>query len=116
MESKIQVGEYIRTIYGIIAKVINPEYYIELYIECEGGKLIQKGNIKKHSLNIIDLIEEEDYVNGRLILQVDCKIKRVCLLVPFADTMSPINAIWIKSQDIRSIVTKEQFESMEYEV
>jgi len=72
--------------------------------------------IVKHSPNIIDLIQEGDYVNGRLVLQVDYKNKNVCLLIPFTDTQANTNIMWYGFEDIKSIVTKEQFAQMEYKV
>ncbi len=32
---EIEIGEFIRTKYGKIDKVINPNFYIQRYIECE---------------------------------------------------------------------------------
>ena len=59
----IEVGEYVRTKSGKIDKVINNNYYMPQYIECEKG-IVDKENIVKHSKNIIDLIEVGDHVNG----------------------------------------------------
>ena len=63
-------------------------------------------DIIKSSPNIIDLIQVEDYVNG-------CEVS-------FVGT-NAVEVLWYKdeyewfSQDkIKSIVTKEQFESVEY--
>lgn len=63
---EIKVGEYVRTKNGKIAKVINNNYYISEYLGCEKG-IVDKENILKHSSNIIDLIEEGDFVNGVLV-------------------------------------------------
>lgn len=113
MKDKIEVGEYIRTKNGIIAKVINTKYYIELYIECEGGELIKKGNIKKHSFNIIDLLEVEDIVKMK-----DNDIGYLEII--YINDEKMLEAVREDSEDnnikIVSIITKEQFESMEYEV
>ena len=57
MGNEIKVNEYIRTDTGKIDKVINANYYMSQYIECEKG-LIFKNNIVKHSTNLIDLIEK----------------------------------------------------------
>ena len=58
----------------------------------------------KASENIIDLIEEGDYVNGYKVTYVYPNL----IKVDSAD-------IWeIHTQDIKSIVPKEQFESMKY--
>ena len=53
----IEKGEYVRNREGRIDKVINPDYYMSQYIECE-KLLISRDSIVKHSKNIIDLVEE----------------------------------------------------------
>lgn len=112
---EIKVGEYVRTDSGEIFKVL----------EVEKGSVKIKSNyrewigiccIKNHSKNIIDLIEVGDYVNGRLVLQVDYKNKNVCLLIPLTDTQANTNIMWYGYEDIKTILTKEQFASLEYKV
>ena len=66
----IEVGEYVRTKSGKIDKVINNNYYMPQYIECEKG-IVDKENIVKHSKNIIDLIEVGDIVHTRDVLNED---------------------------------------------
>ena len=46
----IKVGDYVRTNTGKIDKVINNNYYMPQYIECEKG-IVDKENIVKHSKN-----------------------------------------------------------------
>lgn len=72
--------------------------------------------IVKHSKNIIDLIEVGDYVNGRLVLQTDCKTQNVCLLIPFTDTKVNTNIMWYGYEDIETILTKEQYQANCYTV
>ena len=81
---------------------------MELYIECE-GELIPKEIIKKHSFNLIDLIEEGDYVNGKEIIELKNYNKKLYLMTEYV----PQN--YIKG-DIKSIVTKEQFKIVECKV
>lgn len=64
---EIKENEFIRTKTGKIDKVINNNYYMSQYIECEKG-IVDKENIVNHSKNIIDLIEEGDYVNEQKVL------------------------------------------------
>ena len=104
----IEVGDFVRTDTGKIDKVINNNYYMPQYIVCEKG-IVDKENIVKHSKNIIDLIEVGDYVNGRLVLQTDCKTQNVCLLIPFTDTKANTNIMWYGYEDIETILTKEQY-------
>ena len=80
-------------------------------------KWISKKNVLKVSENIIDLIEVGDYVNGYLVKDIDYAFDDVVMnnknarRVPYIDC-NKNNYI----EDIKSIVTKEQFESIKYEV
>ena len=69
--------------------------------------------IIKASNNIIDLIEVGDYVNGHKVSEVkryEVELELVgCFGEEFYSETIPMN-------DIKSIVTKEQFESMSYKV
>ena len=94
-------------------------------LEVEKGSIRIKSNYREwigiccivnHSKNIIDLIKIGDYVNGRLVLQVDYKNKNVCLLIPFTDTKANTNIMWYGYEDIRTVVTKEQFNQNSYKV
>lgn len=112
---EIKVGEYIKTIAGYIGKIINfsdgmytakmKDAIIDLYID----------DIKNHKENIIDLIEEGDYVNGYLVKDIDYAFDDVVVnnknarIVPYIDC-NKNNYI----DDIKSIVTKEQFNQMKY--
>ena len=113
MEDKIEVGEYIRTIDGTIAKIEDDEF--DLRYGCFGSiqpfyryfknKEQITESIVKHSKNIIDLIEEGDYVNGE---KVDLVGKDMILAWK--------GEIAFSKSEIKSIVTKEQFESVKYKV
>lgn len=78
---EIEVGEYVRTKEGKIAKVLefkkseeeilNP---YELHLDCSDfGICYTKEEIEsiKHSKNIIDLIEVGDILNGRLCINIE---------------------------------------------
>lgn len=112
---EICLNEYIRTKNGKIDKVINDNYYISEYIECEKG-IVDKENIVKHSFNIIDLIEEGDYVNGQKVL---------CLKKNNDDCRDDIGTSYIEGidiylgydeSDIKTILTHEQYEKNCYTV
>ena len=130
MGNKIEVGEYIRTTEdGIIGKVKRIEldeidkslkWYVfdkkrydmniidEIYIN--------KPYIKSHSFNIIDLIEEGDYVNGNEIALEAPNPDPLCdPIYGYFDRYGELVGI-IENEDIKSIVTKEQFKNIEYEV
>ena len=111
----IKVGEYVRTKLGKIDKVKNNNYYMQQYIECEKG-LYLRVNITKHSANITVLIEVGDCVNGRLVLAVDYKRQNICLLIPFTDTKASTNIMWYGYEEIKAILTHEQFEANAYKV
>lgn len=102
---EIKVGEYIRTKDGCIFKAT--EYWLG---ECYSDRV----NIKKHSPNIINLIEEGDYVNGSEVVAE--KYKNYDM--NFINVDSKISFGWgygvIPENDIKSIVTKERFESESY--
>lgn len=104
---EIEVGEYVRTFKGRLIKVREECYYDEAFGEyIIDGEEYHKINIKKHSFNIIDLIEEGDYVNGQ---RVSSKTKKY-IVIEDSDYSS------FEVKDIKSIVTKEQMKSVEYEV
>lgn len=99
----MKVGDYVRTKHYGISKIT--DIYNKDKIELDKvnafgirGVCYMVENIIKSSPNIIDLIQVGDYVNGILI------------------TIRMIDNIGMYFNDIKSIVTKEQFESMEYNV
>ena len=99
---KLDVGMYVRYD-GRIFKL--DEYNIKgwkMYFEFIGTDNFQASH------NIIDLIEENDYVNG---YEVKCKMKS---LLGFEDGQD--SDWYMGNENIKSIVTKEQFSQMEYKV
>ncbi len=102
----IEVGEYVRTNYGRICKVINNDYFMPRYLECENEMLIDRTNIVKHSKNIIDLIEVGDYINGQKVY----KITSACI---YCVGKAVQNKFTI---NIETILTKEQYERNCYKV
>ena len=120
---EIKIGEYLRTKKGRIAKAttINNVRYTYCGARVR-GKLELVGterkvisgryeleDIAKHSFNIIDLIEVGDYVNGHLVSRIDNNI------TVWLETETQLYC-GIYEKDIKTIVTKEQMKSMEYEV
>ena len=102
---EIQVGEIVRTDKGNIGKIIeirigkNEETntYQNIYI-LDNGLFTIIDYIVKHSFNLIDLIEVGDYVNGERI------------------KMHSESEVLKTPKKIKSIVTHEQFTSLEYKV
>lgn len=118
--SEIKVGEYIRTKDGIIDKVIigyngkcnNPNCNSK-HISCKNNYYDEK-NIIKHSEYIIDLIEEGDYVNGHRVKSV--YLDGVTKYIKLDNSYEDRKGIRTYSEDIKSILTKQQFSNIEYKV
>ena len=111
---EIRINEYVRTDNGQIFKVLEVEKG-SVKIKSDYREWIGICCILKHSFNIIDLIEEGDYVNGNKIncFKIFNNISgEQCLNINYIYT----NSLIIPVKDIKSIVTKEQFESIKYEV
>ena len=116
---EIKVGDFVRTKYGYIAKITEIDNYIwfNQKINKESGMAVYELSkvefenlVVKHSLNIIDLIEEGDYVNGYRVEDV------LESFVNIATGSNYFQAPSINEEDIKSIVTKEQFNAIEYKV
>ena len=120
---EIKEGEYIRTLGGTIAKVLrvrtktsfrannghictSPERY---FIDDFKRYSVSKPYVKKHSKDVIDLIEEGDYVNGYKVNNIE----NGKLII--GDTTQVIEQI-VENDEIETVVTKEQFSNMEYKV
>lgn len=124
---KLEVGEFIRTPYGIrkIVNITKDDGYgkskvrvIELdrhlntpykfdYIFYTDENVIKKC---KTSYNIIDILEIGDYVNGYYVEDV------LKTFVNVAVGSNYFQSPTIYEKDIKSIVTKQQFENMEYRI
>lgn len=128
---KLKVGMYVRTKsfkgfpskIGKITKIeynagINNETYIALDNDEEKcRRWTEDWLIGKPSFNPVDLIEVGDYVNGYKVSAIynpnGDEIVNIHLIMEYG--YETINT-YIDDYSINSIVTKEQFESMSYEV
>lgn len=142
MKNKIEVGEYIRTYEGIIGKVLEDEDIREngVYIDTtflddyvDETNFVKYEDIKKHSLNLIDLIEENDIVKleyyvrkyGKRITR-RFEIEHISDEVIYFDNRYCSFCYDLKQHlyrdgkgynpKLKSIVTKEQFKSIEYNI
>lgn len=104
----IEVGEYVRTNYGRIGKVINNDYFMPRYLECENEILIDRTDIVEHSKFLSEVIEVGDYVNGKRIHKID-KGQNYCYLYYG-------NCKTFVDYQIKTILTKEQYERNCYKV
>lgn len=115
---KLEVGMYVRTKYGITQY---REYETDkgqlLCMPLTNGTFANIEDVLKASNNILDLIKPGDYVNGYLVTTVSKDA--------YGETIVFVGQRLIEeagyyrsyySKDIKTIVTKEQFESVEYEV
>ncbi len=118
MEDKIEVGEFVRTREGYIGILIdiNMESWNYLTIDCkrrvrrdfsypDSYLYLKDEDIVKHSKNIIDIIEVGDYVNGDLVTEVYDEM---------VECLDGEVEYW--ENEIKTIVTHEQFASVEYKV
>ena len=122
----IKVGEYVRTKDGYIGKLVEyiPEALNYLKIDV-GREIIHSDNSRdnfiytrygfqlKHSPNLIDIIEEGDYVNGKKVYSIGT----ICSTIGILTTINFTDGTFITDDmQIVDVVTKEQFESVSYKV
>lgn len=109
----IEVNEYVRTKNGKIDKVINSNFYMSIYVECEKGLYLIE-NIVKHSKQLIDLIENKD------ILKV--RIDKTIMFFGIDESTSDIKYKEIMESiengecELLEILTHQQFEANCYKV
>lgn len=112
---EIQNGEYIRTKDGYIGKVTrfttSDICYVKFYDNEEWKTDIEEAGIVKHSFNIAEILEEDDYVNGMRVSYVRFPND------PYEPTEIYVldkHINFIFASDIKSVVTHEQMKAMEY--
>lgn len=119
----IKAEEYVRTNRGYfykIKKIRKSDVSEEVYIVRAHGDnynfYLRKDNIRKHSKNIIDLIEIEDIVNGYRILEItDLKNSNKKVFTICKSDFKNICRVW-EEQDIQTILTHEQYNQNCYKV
>ena len=114
---KLEEGMYVRTKDGLIDKVIidykgccNSTTCNCKHVSCEHNYYDEE-DIVKTSDNPIDLIELGDYVNGLAVTRISVDEETEKKHLNMYGSLSE----W-ENEDIKSIVTKEQFNSVKYEV
>lgn len=122
---KLEVGMYVRTKVGKIAKIINKydnsgslhnENFVWV-LDDSSVLALHSQKVVKASHSLIDLIEVGDYVNGELVVQVsDDKDWVFTEPVYFDEYRGEERHYCYNNSEIKSIVTKDQFESVKYEV
>lgn len=123
---KLEVGQFARLKSGYICKIININDFREPNMKygVEANYLkdvmfISDDDVVKASYNIIDILEEGDYVNGYKVSRItgtrwdDNDLHCYC---DYCQDQETLKWIMIAEKDIKSIVTKEQMEQMAYKV
>lgn len=106
----MEVGEYVRTKYGI-AKITKIDLNVnacEIDKQLNDFHFVLNENIIRTSPKIIDLIQVGDYVNGYLVKDILDNGPNGLVVQTTID--------YLYEKDIKSIVTREMFESMEYKI
>lgn len=121
---EIEIGEYGRTNKGkifIFAWLVNSDgkRYTNKVLLGNGKTFENKfyyfddgEEIVKHSKNIIDLIEKDDYINGEKVIDIFNPEFLSFGELPYILTKNNK----YEEQDIKTILTKEQMQSIEYKV
>ena len=125
---EIELEEYVRTKKGLIGKVnkielkgsgtrFAGEFLTDTIIQFNDGKSYERRvkdkDIANHSFNIIDLIEVGDYVNGNEVLDKYLFGGEIPVLETTGDET---NVKCMCEEDIRTILTKEQYMQNCYEI
>lgn len=114
---EIEVGEYVRNNKGNIGKVIgifDGHCIAKYHIEFQGNVKVKRqylstNTIVNHNKIISKIVEVGDYVNGKEVIEVREQEGKIYLMTGY------VPQSYIK-EDIKSIVTHEQFEQNSYKV
>lgn len=120
---KLEVGMYVRTKDGYISQYKyydTTNAYMEklLCIPLSNGTFANIEDIIKASYNIIDILEVGDYVNGMEVTRISGTRYDKNDLHCYCEHNGNENwqQVMIPVKNIKSIVTKEQFEEMSYKI
>ena len=116
---EIKEGMYVKYTRGLINGYVPPR--IAKITDCsdkdlikiDNGQVILRNDILTASKNIIGLIQTGDYVNGKKVDEISLIEDTYYIKTKVSNTN---NYDYLPVHLIKSIVTKEQFESMTYEV
>lgn len=114
MEDKIEVNEYVRFNNGEIGKVIDIKENPSRIVYNEYGEIGLISDIVKHSKQLIDLIKKRDIVEDKYNTYEVAFIagnRIYCNDYNLDDSL-----ITLREQDIKAILTREQFEANCYKV
>lgn len=116
MEDKIEAGEYVRTDYGEIHKVV---HVVEddgdwNYYRYENTMGDFQMSIVKHSKQLIDLIEVGDIVNEYRVKAV--YLEGATKYIKLSNSYENGQGIRTYEEDIKTILTKERYKANCYKV
>lgn len=129
---ELKEGMFVRTKYSDYCNIVairkiyeidkdNNEIWLDDDVIDDYGDLynaVREQDIEIASENIIDVIKARDYVNGKKVVFID-EYDRIAVDendIKTRDVEGRYDFLTIKKEDIKSIVTKEQFENMKYVV
>lgn len=113
----MKVGDYVRTKFGMISKIIdtNLAEVADRY-EVENGLLIYKGDIIKSNQNILELLEPQDL----MYIDIDNGWAGGIVVPRIAETLAELNEyiddFKNKKCTLVGVVTHEQLHSIVYKV
>lgn len=120
---KIKVGEFVRTTDGYIGKCQKIDvYYGDVFIRTELKRIIYDFEVVKHNFDIKKLIEKGDFVNGYEVDEYDGYDEKGNyfendLGIPIYDDANMdciVEYRPIRLMEVKSIVTREMFQKVEY--
>lgn len=116
VRDNLKPNDYFRTFDGQIFKSMNvsPIKGNKIYYLNGDYTWFDVSAVDNFSDNLIDLIEAGDYVNGKRVYNISIVDGLKYLDVEVEDYLS--DTPFINADQIMSIVTKEQFNSVKYEV
>ena len=117
---ELRKGMYVRYTRGAINGYVPPR--IAKIVDCSDNELVRidnwqvilRNDVIKARDNLIDLIEEGDYINGYKVIEI---IKDFKVIVDKSELNTSDGNYYLKTftnNQIKDIVTKEQFETMKY--
>lgn len=120
---KLEVEMYVRYYYSNYTKidkiiVVKEDIRYGKY-KISNGNYVSEKKIIKASHNIIDLLEVGDYVNGSKVVNI---YKEDSVVIEKKEEITePDGYVWsdcieVNVKEIKTVVTKEQFASMEYKL
>lgn len=112
---KLEVGMYVRTLDGI-SKVIEvrDSNVVGRFVNEDGNIYFMNEIMCAPSFNVIDLVEEGDYVNSMKVNNIAIEDGLIYLHMDADECLH--ETTMLTGDNIESIVTKEQFGEIKYRV